>query len=162
MVTLYHWDLPNALQGLGGWANPDITDYFNEYASFCYANFGEYVKYWLTLNEPLMQCHTGYGTGEFAPGLTQNGILTYTCVYLHLLAHAKAYRSYNDTFKPTQNGEVGIVLVSMYPEPLNDTEEDRDAVERYLQFEVESTSILMIKVQKSNIRLFVNFNVPIN
>lgn len=138
MVTLYHWDLPNALQELGGWANPDITDYFNEYAIFCYANFGDYVKYWLTLNEPLLHCDSGYGMGIYAPGLTENGILTYTCIYTHLLAHAKAYRSYNETFKPTQNGEVGIVLVAMYPEPLNDTEEDRDAVERYLQFEVQT------------------------
>lgn len=105
LVTIYHWDLPLPFHELGGWTNPVIADYFAEFASLCYSLFGDYVKFWVTLNEPLSTCYFGYGSGAFAPGIAESGTATYRCAYTHLLAHAKAYRIYNDTFKATQNGE---------------------------------------------------------
>lgn len=104
LVTIYHWDLPIKLHQLGGWPNPEIADFFADYATLCYSLFGEYVKYWITINEPITQCYYGYGSGSHAPGYVQSGTLTYLCAYTMLLAHAKAYRSYNDTFRATQNG----------------------------------------------------------
>lgn len=134
VVTLYHWDLPLKLHQLGGWSNPIIADYFADYASLCFELFGQYVKYWITLNEPITQCLYGYGLGWHAPGYTQSGILTYKCAYTKLLAHAKAYRAYNETFKKTLNGNVGIVLVSIWYEPKTNSTEDIEAAENAVQW----------------------------
>ncbi|PPE04584.1 6-phospho-beta-glucosidase [Entomoplasma ellychniae] len=51
IITMYHFDLPYGLEKLGGWLNPDIVQYFEKYAETLYTHFGEYVKYWLTINE---------------------------------------------------------------------------------------------------------------
>ncbi|CAG9760467.1 unnamed protein product [Ceutorhynchus assimilis] len=134
VVTIYHWELPMTMHELGGWVNPEMADYFADYASVCYELFGSYVKYWVTVNEPYMQCIQGYGSGIHAPGITDTGVADYQCLYAQLLAHAKAYHIYNDTFKATQNGTVGIALVSQWYEPLTDSEEDKLAVERGMQW----------------------------
>lgn len=68
-VTLYHFDLPQALQDVSGWHNPKISDIFNEYAQFCFKEFGDRVEIWLTINEPHEEALDAYGLGSFAPGL---------------------------------------------------------------------------------------------
>ncbi|KAH1014738.1 hypothetical protein HUJ05_012573 [Dendroctonus ponderosae] len=67
--------------------------------------------------------------------LQQSGTLTYRCLYTLVLAHAKAYHSYNASFRSTQNGEVGIVLVSTNPEPLTNSTEDVESAENHLQWD---------------------------
>lgn len=104
MVTLYHWDVPTALQDLGGWTNPLIVDLFADYARLCYELFGEYVDTWITINEPKQICHSGYGAGGFAPDVVSPGIGEYICARNVLLAHAKAWHIYNDEFKSRYNG----------------------------------------------------------
>src|SRR3954451_9700259 len=52
-ITLYHWDLPYALELKGGWTNRDIINWFNEYVACCIGKFGDRVKYWTILNEPM-------------------------------------------------------------------------------------------------------------
>ena len=67
-VTLYHWDLPLLLEYRGGWANRDILDWFNEYVDRCITEFGDKVKNWMVLNEPVVFTGAGYFLGVHAPG----------------------------------------------------------------------------------------------
>ncbi|MBD2705678.1 beta-glucosidase [Spirosoma sp. BT702] len=67
-ITLYHWDLPQALENLGGWPNRKIVDWFADYVDVCTKAFGHKVKHWIILNEPLAFSVLGYFTGQHAPG----------------------------------------------------------------------------------------------
>lgn len=70
MVTLYHWDLPEALSKEGGWTAYGINNAFNEYALFCAKEYGDKVKQWIVINEPFGFTSLGYMLGVHAPGLT--------------------------------------------------------------------------------------------
>lgn len=67
-VTIYHWDLPQALQDVGGWENETIVQRFKEYADVLFQRLGDKVKFWITLNEPFVIANQGYGYGTSAPG----------------------------------------------------------------------------------------------
>ncbi|QDK79828.1 beta-glucosidase [Spirosoma sp. KCTC 42546] len=67
-ITLYHWDLPHALELKGGWPNRKIVDWFADFADVCTKSFGHKVKHWIILNEPLAFSVLGYFTGQHAPG----------------------------------------------------------------------------------------------
>ncbi|KAL0832750.1 hypothetical protein ABMA28_000925 [Loxostege sticticalis] len=134
MVTLFHWDLPNPLMDLGGWTNPKMVDYFEDYARVVFELYGDIVKVWTTMNEPHQHCYNGYGTTYFAPALNAHGIGEYLCTHYILLAHAKAYRLYDKEFRPKQHGQLGITLDAFWAEPKNaSSQEDRDGAEAYLQ-----------------------------
>ena len=68
MVTLYHWDLPQALEDKGGWANREIVKSFEDYATACAEAFGDRIHTWITLNEPWCVSWLGYSNGVHAPG----------------------------------------------------------------------------------------------
>lgn len=67
-ITLYHWDLPHELELKGGWTNREILDWFEEYAKVCAQSFGDRVKHWMVLNEPMVFTGGGYILGVHAPG----------------------------------------------------------------------------------------------
>ena len=67
-ITLYHWDLPEALQQKGGWTNRDVVGWFSEYVACCIKHFGDRVNYWMVLNEPMVFTGAGYFLGVHAPG----------------------------------------------------------------------------------------------
>ena len=67
-VTLYHWDLPQALEEKGGWTNRDVLNWFENYALVCAKHFGDRVKNWMVLNEPMVFTGAGYFLGVHAPG----------------------------------------------------------------------------------------------
>lgn len=69
-ITLYHWDLPQALEERGGWTNRDIVAWFLEYTNVCVSRLGDRVKHWMVLNEPLAFTGLGYFLGIHAPGKT--------------------------------------------------------------------------------------------
>ncbi|KRT82775.1 glycoside hydrolase, partial [Oryctes borbonicus] len=133
MVTLYHWDLPQPLQDLGGWTNPLMANYFEEYANVAFDLWGKYVSYWITFNEPDEVCETGYGKGINAPNINSSGIGDYLCGRTLLLAHARAYHLYNSKYRHRCRGQIGISLSTPWYEPKNKTEEE--ASERALQME---------------------------
>jgi len=69
-VTIYHWDLPQALELKGGWTNRDIVGWFTAFAAQCARSFGDRVKYWMVMNEPSVFTGAGYFFGIHAPGRT--------------------------------------------------------------------------------------------
>jgi beta-glucosidase len=86
MVTLYHWDLPQALEDDGGWLNRDTAQRFADYAGLMVEQFGELATRWVTLNEPWCSAFLGYYEGRFAPG-HRSYDEAYTAAHHLLLAH---------------------------------------------------------------------------
>ncbi|CAD6229349.1 GSCOCG00006546001-RA-CDS [Cotesia congregata] len=123
-VTIYHWDLPQKLQYLGGWENPEISNWFVDYARVVFNEFGDRVKHWITLNEPNIFCIFGYHRTD-APGLDKSGRGDYTCGHNALLAHAKTYKMYQEEFRKSQQGKLGFVMSFgwVYPQNPDDPEE---------------------------------------
>src|SRR6202790_564561 len=68
-VTLYHWDLPQVLEDIGGWTNREVAKYFSDYAEVCAKAFGDRVKHWMAFNEPWIFTVLGYMFGIHAPGI---------------------------------------------------------------------------------------------
>lgn len=110
MVTMYHWDLPQSLQNIGGWVNPKIVDIFRDYAKVLFENYGDRVKVWTTFNEPGVICKLGYG-GSFAPRLEMSGLADYQCSHNLLKAHASVYHLYNDQYRSLQQGIYCIHII---------------------------------------------------
>ena len=67
-ITIYHWDLPHALELKGGWTNREIINHFSEYVKVCAQHFSDRVKHWMVLNEPMVFTGAGYFLGVHAPG----------------------------------------------------------------------------------------------
>lgn len=110
-VTLYHWDLPQPLQDLGGWPNPLLSDIYAEFARIMFSLLGDQVKNWFTFNEVKQICEEGYGIGNKAPGIKSSGIAEYRCGHTVILAHAKAYRIYDKLFREKQGGKLQINIL---------------------------------------------------
>ncbi|KAJ1351844.1 hypothetical protein KIN20_007998 [Parelaphostrongylus tenuis] len=127
MVTLYHWDLPVALQEIAGWLNREMVDYFRQYAMFCFWEFGDKVKLWITIDEPFSQAAFGYCGIPFkiAPGGIEAHChwAQYLAGHNMLLAHAHAYRIYHGLFA-YQKGKVGLSNGLAWVEPLMKSERD--------------------------------------
>ncbi|KTG32591.1 hypothetical protein cypCar_00028097 [Cyprinus carpio] len=135
-VTLYHWDLPQALQDVGGWENETIVERFRDYADVVFNSLGDKVKFWITINEPYIVALHGYGHGIFAPGINANpGTSPYIAGHNLLKAHAEAWHVYNDKYRTKQGGIIGITINSDWAEPRNPyKQEDVDAAMRVVQF----------------------------
>jgi beta-glucosidase len=89
VATAYHWELPQALEDIGGWANRDTAYHFAEYTALLAEALGDQVGMWITLNEPRQVAHQGYRTGTHAPGKTDPGLAAAATHHL-LLAHGLA------------------------------------------------------------------------
>jgi beta-glucosidase len=133
-VTLFHWDLPLALQlEQDGLLNPAIADHFAAYADLVFARYGDRVKHWITLNEPWCSAVLGHGIGYFPPGrvsLTE----PYLAAHNLLRAHARIVALYRAKYQATQRGVIGITNNCDWREPATDTPADRAAAQRGLEF----------------------------
>uniref|UniRef100_A0A8D2ZRL2 Lactase-phlorizin hydrolase-like n=1 Tax=Scophthalmus maximus TaxID=52904 RepID=A0A8D2ZRL2_SCOMX len=135
VVTLYHWDLPQALQDHGGWTNTSIVEAFKDYADFCFSRFGDRVKTWNTFSSPWVVSHVGYGSGEHPPGIMDLVVASYQATHNILKSHAEAWHVYNDKYRRKLGGKVGIALNSDWAEPMDPSSpEDIAAADHYLQF----------------------------
>nr|ABY48758.1 glycosylhydrolase 1 [Leucaena leucocephala] len=145
-VTLFHWDLPQALEDeYGGFLSSDIVKDYGDYAELCFKEFGDRVKHWITLNEPWTYSNGGYAMGQQAPGrcsawlrLNCTGGDSSTEPYLvahHLLlSHASAVQIYKSKFHASQKGVIGITLVCHWFVPLSDKKSDQNAAARAVDF----------------------------
>jgi beta-glucosidase len=125
-ITLYHWDLPQALQDKGGWANRDLLGYFADYAALAVRRLGDRVKYWTTINEPWVVAVLGNMTGEMAPGFKDRK-LTAQVGHNLMVAHGMATQAIR-SIEP--RAEVGIVLNLSPVETLGDDPYEIKAAER--------------------------------
>uniref|UniRef100_A0A7N0ZUR4 Beta-glucosidase n=1 Tax=Kalanchoe fedtschenkoi TaxID=63787 RepID=A0A7N0ZUR4_KALFE len=145
-VTIFHWDLPQALQDeYGGFLSPHIVNDFRDYAELCFKEFGDRVKNWITLNEPWSYSVGGYGIGVLAPGRCSEwqklGCLggdsatePYLVSHYQLLAHAAAVEIYRLKYKDAQNGQIGITLISQWMIPFGKAKHHKNAALRSLDF----------------------------
>ncbi|CAG4938573.1 unnamed protein product [Colias eurytheme] len=117
VITLYHYDLPQTLQDLGGWVNPLIADWFANYAKVAYSLYADRVKTWLTINEPSILCDYIFSTGMYPPMIREPVLGPYLCNKNVLLAHAKAWRIYDEEYKPVFKGRVSIANNPVWIEP---------------------------------------------
>ncbi|MFH9008973.1 GH1 family beta-glucosidase [Streptomyces afghaniensis] len=126
-LTLYHWDLPQALEERGGWRNRDTAERFAEYAALVHDALGDRVTWWTTLNEPYCVAFLGHATGEHAPGAREgHGALA---VAHHLLVgHGLAVQA----MRAQQRGEekFGITLNLSDVRPASQDPADLSAAER--------------------------------
>ncbi|MEA2164890.1 MAG: beta-glucosidase [Thermoanaerobaculia bacterium] len=125
MATLYHWDLPAALDDRGGWLNRDVAEWFAEYAAVAYQALDDTVEWWATLNEPWVVTDGGYLHGALAPGhsnLFEAPIATHNL----MRAHGRAVQVYRAEGKH----QIGLV-VNLEPKyPFSQSEEDLAANRR--------------------------------
>jgi beta-glucosidase len=125
-VTLYHWDLPAALDDRGGWVNPDMAGWFGDYADLMFRRLGDRVDMWATLNEPWVVVDAGYLHGVHAPG-HRSAWEAVRAAHNLLRAHGTAVQAYRAT---ASGGAIGIV-VNLEPKvPASETEADRAAARR--------------------------------
>lgn len=125
-ATLYHWDLPQALQDRGGWPSRETAEHFAAYASVVTERLGDRVKDWATLNEPLCSAWIGHLEGRMAPGLTDIGAAVHASYHLHL-GHGLAVQAIRAA---SPDARVGIVNNLSPIEPATDRPEDHAAAAR--------------------------------
>ncbi len=125
-LTLYHWDLPQALQDLGGWANRDLCGYFADYAALVVRRLGDRVHSFATFNEPQVVAFAGHAYGQHAPGLKDEKLAVQASHHL-LVAHGLAVQAIRAN---SPNTQVGIALNLAPFEPETDSAADRAAAER--------------------------------
>jgi beta-glucosidase len=127
MLTLYHWDLPAALDDRGGWTNPDIEGWFGDYAAVLFGALGDRVPLWATINEPWVIVDGGYLHGELAPG-HRSAFEAPRAAHHVLLAHGAAVRAFRAA--GTGAGRIGIVVNLEPKDPASDQPEDLAATAR--------------------------------
>ncbi|KAK9941275.1 hypothetical protein M0R45_017888 [Rubus argutus] len=145
-VTLFHLDIPQTLEDeYGGFPSPHVMKHFEAYAEFCYKEFGDRVKHWITFNEPIGFAVAGYGYGTMAPGrcsawLNSNctggnsATEPYLVTHYQLLAHAAAVNLYKKHYQESQRGLIGIALVAEWLIPNSETQLNQIVSLRALDF----------------------------
>ncbi|XP_022147808.1 beta-glucosidase 12-like [Momordica charantia] len=146
-ITLFHWDLPQALQDeYQGFMGHQIVNDFRDYVELCFKEFGDRFKHWITLNEPYIFIIKGYVMREYAPCTCSSSSQSYNCLggdcgiepyivgHNQILAHAAAVKIYKAGYQEHQKGVIGIALASDWYVPYSDSEADKKATSRAIDF----------------------------
>ena len=126
-VTLYHWDLPQKLQDIGGWVNRDVASYYEEYCALMYREIGDLIPIWITHNEPWCVSFLSNWYGVHAPG-NRDFKTAAQVAYNILYSHGLALRAFRESGR---KGEIGITLNFTPVYPASDREEDVKAAAVY-------------------------------
>ena len=127
MITLYHWDLPQALEDRGGWTSRETSERFAEYAGIMYEALGDSARFWITLNEPWVSAWNGYGMGVHAPGRegTDNAL---AATHHLLLGHGLALERMRSSGH--SDNQLGITLNLAPVRPVSEDAADTEAARR--------------------------------
>jgi beta-glucosidase len=125
--TLYHWDLPQALEDEGGWTARSVVEAFAEYADAVAARLGDRVRFWQTLNEPWVSAWLGHGRGLHAPGRATQAEALAASHHL-LMAHGAAVDVLR---RHSPDAQVGIALNLNQVEPASGSEQDEAAAHEF-------------------------------
>ena len=125
-ITLYHWDLPQKLQDKGGWTNRGVIEWFKEFTKLCASSFGDRVKDWMVMNEPVVFTGAGYFLGVHAPG--KRGLKNFLpAIHYATLAIAEGARELR---KHCPNANIGTTFSCSFLQAFRDLDRDRKAVTR--------------------------------
>jgi beta-glucosidase len=125
-VTLYHWDLPHALEVKGGWTNRESVAWFSDYVEICAKHFGDRVKNWMVINEPSVFTGAGYFLGIHAPG--KKGITNYLKAMHHVtLATAVGGKILREK---VPDANIGTTFSCTHIEPFSQSQKDIEAANR--------------------------------
>lgn len=125
-ITLYHWDLPLELEKRGGWTNRNVIDWFGQYVRFCVKTFGDRVKKWMVLNEPMVFAGAGYFLGVHAPG--RKGLNSFLAALHHAaLCQAEGGRIIRSADSAAR---IGTTFSCSHIDPLTNEEQDVAAARR--------------------------------
>ncbi|WP_461452586.1 GH1 family beta-glucosidase [Mucilaginibacter sp.] len=125
-ITLYHWDLPQALEVKGGWTNREVVNWFSEFVRVCAHSFGDRVKYWMVMNEPSVFTGAGYFFGIHAPG--RAGLWNFLPAVHHAIMCMAA--GGRELRKILPDVEIGTTFSCSYVEPKSDKPRDVAAASR--------------------------------
>ncbi|KAJ5541585.1 hypothetical protein N7494_006661 [Penicillium frequentans] len=147
-VTLFHWDIPQALEDrYGGMLNQDAyTPDFIRYARVCFERLGDRVKHWITYNEPGVYTLAGYAAGVHAPARSSfrernaegdSSTEPFIVAHTELVSHGHVSKMYREEFQPQQKGTIGITLHGNWSEAWDEEDErDQEAAQRAREFEI--------------------------
>ena len=125
-ITLYHWDLPYELEKKGGWTNREIIKWFGDYVELCTRYFGDRVKHWMILNEPMVFTGAGYFLGIHAPG--RKGLDSFLASIHHAaMCQAEGGRIVRSMLP---SAHIGTTFSCSAIQPLTDSKQDIDAAKR--------------------------------
>ena len=127
-LTLYHWEMPKALQDRGGWLSPDSPEWFGNYAAIVADRFSDLVRYFITINEPQCIVMLGHVFGVHAPGLKLSMREALLATHHLLMAHGKAVIALRENAK--QELRVGFAPTCGVAIPATNSDEDIEAARR--------------------------------
>ena len=127
LVNLFHWDLPQALQDRGGFANPEVVGWYTDYAALVASKLGDRVKDWMTFNEPAVYAFLGHADGIHAPGL-RDWPTAIRVADNELRGHAAAAQAIRAL---VDGSRIGVAIDVNQVAPATDSERDRVAANQW-------------------------------